>query len=492
MEAERIEEPTARFQKTADFLNAGNTAYLDARRNPVSGKKTARDLIAAAADEIGSTLGARLLQGFGEWLLNDAGKVSISTLNAASLACIQAENWDLAKRLANAVNSVDHHDLLAQRLHDAAAIESSDLSLPVDDWLKDKFCKAPFEQIETRANETVHFCCSAWQPVPIGKLDQKPDRVWNSDVAKEIRRSILDGDYTYCSRWHCPMISGRRLRKLEQMGASSEVMTIAKARNASEKSDTLSLKQTPNRAILSHDRSCNLSCPSCRTKVIQINREQSAELDNLINKDYADFLSAASRIKVTGSGDPFASRHFLSFLKHFTATNTRAQRLQLHTNGLLLDEATWNRLDLWGHVDSIWISVDAAEAETYSVVRRGGTFKRLLSNLRFLGNMRRAGAFSKLRLDFVVQKRNFREVPSFASLAQHVGANGVYFLRLRNWGTFTQQEFEEQNVCDPGHPDHPELLSVLADQRLRSPSVELGSLRPFVREALDRQQKSMC
>lgn len=472
------------FTKVSGTLDARNSAYLKARRSPKSGRSSPLDTVAEAADVLAAELPNSELSAFSDWLLKSGVKSSVLTLNAAALYCIRSAKWKSARRLATLVNNTDHHDLVAQRIQDAAELERSDLHLPVDDWLRDKFCVAPFAQIETRANRAVHFCCSAWQPVSIGSLTEDPKEVWNSETAQEIRRSILDGDYSYCSRWHCPMISGRRLQTRGRTNLSPGVSRFLADRKAAGGKRAPTVEDTPDRAILSHDRSCNLSCPSCRTNVIQIKRSASAELDDIINEKYAEFLSNASRIKVTGSGDPFASRHFLNFLRHFTANNSRERRLQLHTNGLLLDEATWNRLDLWGHVDSIWISVDAARPETYSVVRRGGQFDRLMNNLHFLGAMRRAGAFPKLRLDFVVQRQNFREVADFISLAQHVGANGVYLLRLRNWGTFTPAEFAAHNVCDPDHPDFPELLVHLADQRLRIPFVELGSLQPFVRRAL--------
>lgn len=472
------------FTKVCSKLDSRNAAYLKVRRNPKSGDGSSLEKVESAADVLTVELASLDLPAFRNWLLSSGAKPSVLTLNATALTCIRTGEWETARHLAALVNNTDHHDLIAQRIHDAAELERDDLHLPVDDWLRDKFCAAPFAQIETRANRAVHFCCSAWQPVSIGSLTEDPKAVWNSETAQEIRRSILDGDYSYCSRWHCPMISGRRLQTSDRTNLSPEVSRFLADRKAASSKRPPTVDHTPDRAILSHDRSCNLSCPSCRTDVIQITRSASAELDDLINEKYAEFLSNASRIKVTGSGDPFASRHFLNFLRHFTANSSRDRRLQLHTNGLLLDEATWNRLDLWGHVDSIWISVDAARPETYSVVRRGGQFDRLMKNLQFLGAMRRGGAFSKLRLDFVVQRQNFREVADFVSLAQHVGANGVYLLRLRNWGTFTPAEFAAHNVCDPDHPDFPELLVHLADQRLRSPLVELGSMQPFVRRAL--------
>jgi hypothetical protein len=127
------------------------------------------------------------------------------------------------------------------------------------------------------------------------------------------------------------------------------------------------------------------------------------------------------------------------------------------------------------------VSIDAARPDTYAELRRGGDFATLLANLRFLGTLRRAGEFNGFRLDFVVQQRNFREMGAFIDLARDVGADAVYFLRLRNWGHIPAEAFRPMDVCDTAHPDHAELLGILADPRFEDRFVERGSLAGLAR-----------
>lgn len=325
--------------------------------------------------------------------------------------------------------------------------------------------------MESRTNGEVNFCCSAWQPVPIGRLDTPgEDGFWNSERAQEIRRSVQDGDYSHCSRWHCPAISGRRLSE----------------RKPDEPQSPLRVQKGPERVILSHDRSCNISCPSCRTELINLPHRETERLNGIYEKYLQPVVSGAKSIKVTGSGDPFGSRHFRHILGRLTSAGGEGRRIQLHTNGLLANERAWNDLNLWNQVSSVWISIDAAKAETYSVLRRGGNFSTLIKNLRFLGEINARGAIDSLRLDFVVQHANYGEMRDFVDLAQDVGADGVYFLRLRNWGHVAPTEFRLQDICSPDHPEHEQLLDILADNRFVSNMVQRGSLTPLINEARRR------
>ena len=386
-------------------------------------------------------------------LVTDAVKrkadLPIVTLNLFAWLALTSGKWAEVQALAREVINRDHHDLLAQRLVDAAEIQSPSLDIAVDRWLQTRTCRAPFEEIETRTNGQVHFCCSAWQPAPIGQLDAEgEDGFWRSESAQEIRRSVLEGDFSHCSRWHCPSISGRRLPEKN----NADVAAMARDPN---------LK--PSRVILSHDRSCNISCPSCRSDLIALSNAKSQKLNALFEDKLLPLITDAKKVKVTGSGDPFGSRHFRYLLKRMTATFPRERRIQLHTNGLLLNERAWNDLDLWGHVSSVWVSVDAADPDTYAALRRGGTWETLLPNLKFLGRLRKAGQIDSFRLDFVVQQSNYAEIGDFVDLARNVGADGAYFLRIRNWGHFSVDEFRQMDVFAVDHQEHHDLLERLAD-----------------------------
>jgi hypothetical protein len=86
-------------------------------------------------------------------------------------------------------------------------------------------------------------------------------------------------------------------------------------------------------------------------------------------------------------------------------------------------------------------------------------------------------------LDFVVQARNFDQMGNFVDLAQRVGADKVYFLRLRNWGHESAENFRKLDVCDQDHPAYDALLARLGDPRLAQPNVDLGSIATLRREA---------
>ena len=387
----------------------------------------------------------------------------------AALIAIEAELWNVAGGLAERIISGDQHDLFAQRLLLASREHAQKLHLEIDDWLGGRFCGNPFEEIEIRADGKVNTCCSAWMPASIGSIYQhSAAQYWNSIEAAEIRSSVLDGDFSYCSRLYCPKIVQRTLP------LKSDV-TVPLHRDCID-NDLIVVDHMPRRVVLSEDRSCNLSCPSCRTNVIQLGKHATAELDQIFDTKIEPVLVDANQIKITGSGDPFGSRHFRHVLQRLSSGPVASRRIQIQTNGVLMDEKAWTDLRLEGHVSTVWVSVDAARKETYEIVRRGGSFDRLCENLHFLGKLRGEERFDLLRLDFVVQALNFREMPEFVDFARSMGADGVHFLMLRNWGTYTPEEYRRRNIGSPNHAEHDAFIAVLADQRLSSSFVDIGNV----------------
>ena len=457
--------------KVLNELDALEPAYLRRRTLMDGPDSNAPDYVAAQAEALGQRLGDQAASLF-DAAVTARARLKRVTLNSVARLALARGQWDVARHLAGEVVARDHHDLVAQRIIDASYERSPTLETEVDRWLASRRCNAPFDQIETRVNRSVHFCCSAWQPVPIGRIDSSDGGdFWTSAAAAEIRRSVTEGDFTHCSRWHCPAIATRRLPHAPARAQAGGVLPKPLVPAA------------PRRVILSHDRSCNLACPSCRNKLILMDHAASDRLDDMVERCLLPLLESAKQIKVTGSGDPFGSRHFRSVLKSLCRQQVAGRRIQLHTNGLLASERAWNELGLWDKVSSVWVSVDAADEATYAELRRGGSFAQLLPALRFLGTLRAGGAIDSLRLDFVVQAVNFDEMGDFVDLAQRVGADGVYFLRLRNWGNQSAEAFRRIDVCDQAHPEYPLLLRRLTDPRLAQAHVDLGSLATLRRVA---------
>jgi hypothetical protein len=320
------------------------------------------------------------------------------------------------------------------------------------------FCEAPFANIETAPGGEVYLCCPAWLPKPIGSIaESSVDEMWNSPAARDIRASIHDGSFRHCSREHCPKLSGRGLTPKAEI-ADPALRAIAGARR-------VRLDRGPRRVTLAHDRSCNLACPSCRTGIIVARKAEQERLDAAIEPVLLPLLRSVRRLRVTASGDPFGSAHFLRLLRRLGPEAYPDLRLELQTNGLLLTDRLWTDLRLDGRVAALLVSVDAATADTYEQVRRPGRWSVLRPNLDLFGRLRREGRVGRYRLDAVVQAANWREVPAILDLARAVGADGVKLQMLRSWHTWSPRDFARQDVGDPAHPDHAAAMRVLAEAR---------------------------
>lgn len=350
------------------------------------------------------------------------------------------------------------------------------VGLTCRDWLKDRFCPRPFERLETHADETVRFCPASWQPEPVGSLSDDPANVWNSDTARAIRRSVLEGDFSHCSEENCPHILNRSLPSRQDiLSANAPAEAVRRYREILTTGNTR-LDAPPREARLSHDLTCNISCPSCRTNPVALGQSGAERLDGLVNETYPRFLSRTAKVVVGEEGEPFASRHFLNFLKAYCLENEPRRTLHLRTSGLMLTEAVWNRLGLWDHVASVRVSVDAASPGTYRAIRRGGQFDRLLPNLDFLGHLRRNRMIDELRTDFLVQRGNYGEIPDFVRMSRRAGASRIRFGRLQDRGALGGDAMREHDVCNPGHREHERLLEVLKDPVLEGTDVDLTSI----------------
>jgi len=282
--------------------------------------------------------------------------------------------------------------------------------------LQGRFCTAPFGQLDVYDDGRVHLCCSAWLPTAAGDLNrQSLEQVWNSERARAIRASIHDGSFRYCSHDVCPAIQGDTLPTIEQAREDPKLRRIIDQKQTR-------LDTQPWFINLCNDASCNLWCPSCRTH--RINHTEGDTLAKLrriqTEIEQALFTQPSDRpfrVSVTGSGDPFASRIFREFLFGVDGNDFPNLKINLQTNGVLLTPKNWRRMHrIHGNIETVLVSFDAARPETYAITRRGGHWPTLIENVQALGEFRRRGELGQLRLDFVVQQANYREMPAFVEL----------------------------------------------------------------------------
>jgi len=354
----------------------------------------------------------------------------------------------------------------------------------LDANLEGRFCAKPFESIEMQENGSIYLCCPVWVPTRAGNLVSGNAReIWNSERARDIRGAILDGSFAYCNKTLCPEIQAGTLPTIKEAKKDPFVREVI------EQKKTV-IDGIPRFLNMSHDRSCNLSCPSCRTQKISHVKGMAYNLTKkLHDKFVGEFLDEPSEqdftLSVTGSGDPFGSRVFREFLRDFDGAKFPNMKVNLQTNGVLLNAKEWQRIaGIHPNVNAVIVSFDAARPETYDITRRGGHWGELIKNMEMIGELRREGTVKHLRLDYVVQDVNFREMEAFVELAKRFSPDVIYFSRAAFWGTWTQAEFKEKCVWEPDHPEHGEFVDMISRPVFDDPVVTLGNLSQFRREAL--------
>jgi len=348
--------------------------------------------------------------------------------------------------------------------------------------LSNKFCGHPFDNFEPRENGDVGVCCLSWLPYLIGNLNNNTmEEVYNSEKAQNIRRSILDGSFKYCDHRVCPLIQNNSLPEKDK---------ITYPRHKDIIDNNKVIINHPTHINFLQDDSCNLSCPSCRIQKINFHTgaiyEQRLKVhqnlvDCLLSKDLVDGCS----INITGSGDPFASKIFRDFLLEFDGKKYPNVMIDLQTNGVMFTPAMWEKIHkMHDNIRIVMISFDAALPSTYKVTRRDGNWDLLVENVKFLSNKHREGYMQELRLDFVVQDLNYKEMPHFVTLAKFFGnIDHVNFSMVTDWGTWDNDTFKQRAIWGASHPEFKEFMGVLRSEELHDPMVDMSNLQAYFDEA---------
>jgi MoaA/NifB/PqqE/SkfB family radical SAM enzyme len=342
------------------------------------------------------------------------------------------QQWDQALSLLRSAVDANYSDLfiertriLCERLRHQADPEKPDTFAGLDDYLAGSFCSMPWETIEitswgTELEQTgdVYFCCPAWLPLVAGNArEQSAEKFWNSPVSQEVRKSILDGSFRYCSKVHCNLISVRTLPSCEQATLSANAATgFAAAPQPLEQLYPLEMIKGPSKVVLSYDRSCNLACPSCRSDFYSAPKRQQEDMRHFYGEFVKNVTKDARLIYMDGAGETFASKHSREVLKSLNRKDYPALKFRFLTNGQLFDRRAYEEFDLQGRMERVDISIDAARPETYAIIRKGGELTRLLDNTEFLDSLRQQeGERFLLTFRFVISSLNYREIPeSFA------------------------------------------------------------------------------
>lgn len=159
-----------------------------------------------------------------------------------------------------------------------------------------------------------------------------------------------------------------------------------------------------------------------------------------------EILPQCDMLQLAAKGEVFVSPYYKELLEDHNLS--KMKYLLLHSNGVL---ASAEKIRHYCEIVigcGVILSIDAATEDTYKKIRRGGNFNKLMTNLAGVGSLRKSEILRALGLVFVVQEDNYKEMREIVRIAHDNHADTVIFIRLDNWGLWTEEEFEKMTLTD--------------------------------------------
>jgi radical SAM protein with 4Fe4S-binding SPASM domain len=232
-------------------------------------------------------------------------------------------------------------------------------------------------------------------------------------------------------------------RKIEHYGSDTDMVKLFKDNQA-----------FPRMAVINTTFVCNAVCPHCPYTNSDIRSEKRAKDYPFISKEVfkkiADQVGAQKRIlRVSGAGEPLMHKRIVEYIEYAKSAGCQ---VGLITNGSLMTESAALRLLSCG-IDMIEFSVDAADEETYQVVRKGLNFAKTLGNITRTVELRNEmKAPANIIASVVNQKVIAEKVPFIVAFWEKV----VDSVQVRKYLTWDINDLSDSGDITPYlNPDAP-------------------------------------
>ena len=168
---------------------------------------------------------------------------------------------------------------------------------------------------------------------------------------------------------------------------------------------------------------CNLRCRMCSYWKYKAQSEMSPErLMSIVD----EFKSTGVRKIHISGGEPMIVPHLFDFIERSSKNKIR---INLTTNGTLVDNEKAKALVKAG-ARSVSVSIDGPDAKTHDGIRGvPGAFKKAVAAIEKLARAReRYGGRKKMRIrvNTVLQRPNWRDLPDIIKLAGELGVDEVH------------------------------------------------------------------
>lgn len=184
-------------------------------------------------------------------------------------------------------------------------------------------------------------------------------------------------------------------------------------------------------SVAATDR-CNLRCDFCHMHSPRIDRAQHPfahtpcpDVTFELFRDFVDRYPSARSVSIVGSGEPLLNRDFYRMVEYARARGLLVSSI---TNGVLLKDHLPRLMAAGPH--SLDVSVNGHDAASFcrSTGLDAHVFHIVVNNTHELIATRNAShSAMAVNVSFVIDRRNYRDIPPMIALAEDMGADHTYF-----------------------------------------------------------------
>jgi radical SAM protein with 4Fe4S-binding SPASM domain len=171
---------------------------------------------------------------------------------------------------------------------------------------------------------------------------------------------------------------------------------------------------------------CNLLCTTCPRTYADLEPEADMSWD--LFRRIVDQVPNIARVVLHGVGEPMLVKELARMVRYLKA---RGAYVLFNTNGTVLTPRRARELCDTG-LDELRVSLDAANARSFLLVRGKDYFNRIVRNVRAFTEMQRRErlALPRVSLWLTGLKETITQLPDFVRIAHDVGVKEVYLQRL--------------------------------------------------------------
>jgi MoaA/NifB/PqqE/SkfB family radical SAM enzyme len=324
-------------------------------------------------------------------------------------------------------------------------------------------CDTMLNHLEILYEGNTRCCCTTFVSQNLDNIFEKEQQgLWHSNLHKIMCLSTENKTFSFCNKAMCPLFVALKEKYV------SECSLEIPYKHMTESPEVLSL---------GYDSSCNLMCSTCRGELHFAKGRELERIKRITQMVERDYLPNCDFLILAGDGEVFAADSYRAI---YESEKCNPKYIRLLSNGTLFTKERWdNFIRNKSCRVMLTVSIDAATKETYESIRRNGNFEKLVRNMQFASELRKNGQLAYFRMNFVVQRENYKEMVSFVEWGESLGVDEIFFTKILNWGTYTDEEFKNISMMEEdGVTPKAELLEVLENPIIKNSKIaDFGTIR---------------